>query len=391
LGCCENCPLQYKFKYVDKVECEVCEGVEAFMGKRVHETLEKLYTDLKFQRILALNELKEYLKTNWKKNWNETIRIVKKEYKEEDYLKMALKFIEDYYESNKPFNDGVTIGTEMRIVINLDNKGKYKLQGYIDRLNCINNEEYHIIDYKTNSHLKIQEQLDNDRQLALYQTAVENTFKDAKKILLKWHFLAFNKALTSTRTKQELKQLKIDTIKLIKRIESEKDYKPIKSNLCDWCEFRGICPEWSHLVSLESKTAKQYLEDDGVKLVNNYIKLSEQRRAIEKQLDEIKQDLISFSKQKGVDVVFGSNNKIKVKIDESYTFPKKGSKEREKLMEFLKKIKKLEEVIDIDIFALKKVMKEESWTEKELKELKKFAEKTETKTLYASKISKEEE
>jgi hypothetical protein len=98
------------------------------MGKRVHETLEKLYLDLKFQKVPKLEELKDYLNKIWKENWNDTIQIVKKGYGNEDYLKMALKFVEDYYESNKPFNDGVTIGTEIRVVINLDDLGKYKLQ-----------------------------------------------------------------------------------------------------------------------------------------------------------------------------------------------------------------------------------------------------------------------
>jgi len=387
----ENCPLKYKFHYLDKIECEVCENIEAFMGKMVHETLEKLYTDLKFQKMPKLNEVKDDLKGLWEKNYNDSIKIVKKGYESENYLKMALKFVEDYYESNKPFNDGVTIGTEMRIVINLDDEGKYKLQGYIDRLTCVNNEEYHIVDYKTNSHLKLQEQLDDDRQLALYQIAVQNQFKDAKKVLLKWHFLAFNKALTSTRSKEDLEKLKINTINLIKKIESAKKYEAKKSSLCDWCEFRGICPEWSHLVELESKTSKQYLNDDGVKLVNSYIKLNEQKKEIEKQLDDIKQDLIEFSKQKGVEVVFGSNNKIKVKMDESYKFPGKGTEEREELMKLLKKIKKYEEVVDLDIFSLKKIMKEELWTKEELKQLKKFAEKTQSTTIYPSKINKNEE
>jgi hypothetical protein len=46
--------------------------------------------------------------------------------------------------------------------------------------------------------------------------------------------------------------------------------------------------------------------------------------------------------------------------------------------------------MDLDIFSLKKIMKEESWTKEELKQLGKFAEKTETATLFPSKINKKE-
>ena len=38
----ENCPKQFHFRYVLKIPQET-EGIEAFVGKRVHEVLERLY------------------------------------------------------------------------------------------------------------------------------------------------------------------------------------------------------------------------------------------------------------------------------------------------------------------------------------------------------------
>ena len=56
----EQCPLKFKFQYIDEAETEGFEGVEAFLGSRCHEALEKLYKDLKFQKILSLPELIKY-------------------------------------------------------------------------------------------------------------------------------------------------------------------------------------------------------------------------------------------------------------------------------------------------------------------------------------------
>ena len=42
LNCFETCPKQYHFRYVEKIPVDL-EGIEAFMGKRVHEDLERLY------------------------------------------------------------------------------------------------------------------------------------------------------------------------------------------------------------------------------------------------------------------------------------------------------------------------------------------------------------
>ena len=38
----ENCPKQFEFRYIQKIPSET-ESIEAFVGKRVHEVLERLY------------------------------------------------------------------------------------------------------------------------------------------------------------------------------------------------------------------------------------------------------------------------------------------------------------------------------------------------------------
>lgn len=44
----ENCPLRYKFAYIDRIKREE-EGIEAFLGSRFHEVMEKLYKDLNYK------------------------------------------------------------------------------------------------------------------------------------------------------------------------------------------------------------------------------------------------------------------------------------------------------------------------------------------------------
>ena len=67
----ENCPQKYKFHYIDKIKLpEAPEGIEAFMGSRVHETLEKLYKDLILFKNNTQDDLLEYYTDQWKRNWN---------------------------------------------------------------------------------------------------------------------------------------------------------------------------------------------------------------------------------------------------------------------------------------------------------------------------------
>ncbi len=390
----EQCNLKFKFKYVDKVETEAEEGVEAFLGKKVHESLEKLYSDLKFEKLSTLKELLAFFKEEWKKNWNENIIIVREHITEENYFNMGERFIIDYYNRYKPFDQSRVIGTELAVKIKLDGEGKdYKLIGYIDRLDFREGGVYEIHDYKTNANLPVQQYLDEDRQLALYAMAVKQMYPDAKKVKLVWHFLAFDKEMSSERTEEELEALKWETVQLIEQIESEKEYKPTVSKLCDWCQFRPICPMWKHLYKIEDKPANEYLKDSGVQLVNAYAKLTAKKKRIvdelEEEMEKLKEALIKFAAKEEVSVVFGSEAKVSVKVYDTIHFPPK--EEQEELIKLLKKHDKWEEVSALDTYALAKIVKEAKWPKTLLEKLKEFEEIEKTERLYLGKIKKEED
>ena len=389
LSCFEQCPQKYKLKYIYRVETEVEQSIEAFMGSRAHETLEKLYQDLKFQKLNTLDELLGFLRDEWKKNWSDSIVIVKEEYTSENYLKMAEKFVTDYYNKYKPFDQGRTISLEERIQINLDDSGDYKLQGYIDRVMETEEGYYEVHDYKTNSRLPLAEYLDKDRQLALYAIGVKERYPDVKDIKLVWHFLAFNKEIDSTRTDEELVELKKSVIDLIDRIEGEEKFEASPSVLCDWCEFKPNCRQWSHLYMICEKPENEYMSDPGVKLVDQYVDLKLKLKKVSDEyktdLENIEEALIKFGEKESVDVVFGSKNKVKIKETERFKFPSKNSKMQKELVEVLKKHGKWDEVDQLDIAVLNKIILEKEWDEGLLDVLKEYVELETSKRLYVSK------
>jgi len=389
----EQCPYKFKLRYIEKVETEVEESVEAFMGVRVHETLEKLYSDLRYQKKNTLEDLLDFLNDEWEKNWNDSIIIVKKEYGPESYQKMARKFVTDYYNRYDPFDQTKTIAIEERILINLDDSGDYKLQGYIDRLTEMKDGYYEIHDYKTNSRLPLPEYIDNDRQLALYSIGVKNRYPDAKDVRLIWHFVAFDKEIDSTRTDEELEELKQNTIQLIDTIEDAKEFPTNPSRLCDWCEFKPICRQWSHLYKLEGKPVNEYLKDDGVKLVNRYSELLNQKKQVKldlyAEIEKLEEAITKFAEKEGVDVVFGSNNKVKVKTQMRFACPSKNSKERLEMEQILRDSGKWDEVAQLDTAAINKIIQEKKWDDEILDALKEYVELDESKRLYLSKIKNE--
>ena len=390
LSCYEQCPQKYKLKYVDRVETEVEQSIEAFLGSMVHETLEKLYRDLGYQKVNTLEELLEFFHDEWKKNWDDSIVIVKEEYGPENYLKMGEKFITDYYNKYKPFDQGKTISLEERILIKLDDSGDYKLQGFIDRVMESKEGYYEVHDYKTNSRLPLPEYLDNDRQLALYAIGIMERYPDVKDVRLIWHFLAFDKEIDSTRTDEELEELKRNTIQLIDKIESDEKYPAKTSILCDWCEFKPICRQWSHLYVIKEKPENEYLSDPGVKLVNRYAELKQKQKQITldlyAELEKLEEALVQFAEKESVDVVFGSKNKVRIKDSERYSFPSKHSKERERLIQLLKKHGKWDDVMQLDTAALNKIIQGKQWDRELLDVLEEYVKLERSKRLYLSKI-----
>ncbi len=390
LSCFEQCPYKYKLQYIDKVEPEVAQSIEAFLGSCVHEVLEKLYKDLQFEKKNSLEDLIKYLHEVWEKNWDNSIVIVKKEYKKDNYLKMAEKFITKYYDRYHPFTEGKTIALEDRILINLDSKGCYQLQGYIDRLVEAGAGFYEIHDYKTNSRLPLPKYIKSDRQLALYMIGVKNNYPDVKDVKLIWHFLAFDKEVDSTRSDEELDKLKKETIKLIDKIESEGRFVANTSFLCDWCEYRPVCKQWVHLYKIKEKSGSKYLSDSGVKLVNLYAELKEKKKkfvdALDAELEEVEEALFSFAEKEGLDVVFGSKNKIRIKETETVRFPSKNSKERIKLEKILKENGIWEEVDQLDTAALNKILSEKKIDERLVEEINKFIKMEKSKRVYMSKL-----
>ncbi len=241
----EQCPLKYKFRYIDKIRPEIEKSIEAHLGSAVHDTLEWLYNFKKQnpQKTPTIDEVITYYSVKWQDEFSDEILIVKKEMSARDYFNKGVQFLVDYYTKYHPFDDG-TIECEKRIYIELDENTK--IQGFIDRLVYdIENNKYEIHDYKTANTLPTQEKMDEDRQLALYSIAIKELYGEDKEIELVWHYLAHNTKITSKRTNQQLEKLKDETIELIKKIELTTEFPPNKSVLCYWCEYKGMCPVWN--------------------------------------------------------------------------------------------------------------------------------------------------
>ncbi len=391
ISCFENCPFRYKLKYIDKVRPEVEQTIEAFMGSLVHKAMEKLYRDMRFQKMNTVEQLLDFYNEQWKKNWNPGILLVRKEYKPENYRKMGEGYIRSYYERHHPFDRSKTVGLEQRVMIDLNDDGRFMLQGYMDRLAFSGKGTYEIHDYKTNSTLPLKEYLKEDRQLALYALAVSKSYPNAESIKLVWHFLSFNQDVVLQKTQEELEKLRAETIEAIKRIESTANFRTKASRLCDWCEFRSMCPEWGHVAKTEVMPLNKFLSEPGVKLVNRYAELTEKKKVTEDELEEVKEALFKFARDNGVSLVSGSGYNAKIWSAEKLRFPGKDEPGRAALEDFLRKASLWKDVSSLDTFQLSRLMDKPPWPADIAKAIEKFGRKELIERVYLKKKSQQDE
>jgi putative RecB family exonuclease len=257
----ETCPQMFKYRYLDKIRTPFEKTVETHLGKVVHETLEWLYTEVGFGKIPELDDALIYYRNQWTSKWEDTIKIVRKNLTKEDYFNKGLQFLVSYYMKHKPFNDN-TIDIEKKVMIDMDEEGKYRLQGFIDRLVYnLEEERYEVHDYKTANSLPLPGKVEKDKQLALYSIGIKNQFGQDKEVILVWHYLAFNRRIESRRTNEQLEDLKKEIIGLIDTIESTTEFPPKKSGLCNWCEFQPVCSLWNADAPTEKAEMEKCIRD----------------------------------------------------------------------------------------------------------------------------------
>ena len=241
----DHCPQKYKIQYIDMISSNN-DSIEAYMGKRVHDVLEKLYStkDLIHEYISCdrlMDMYKEFLNNNWHDNiFVSKYKFDRNNYNKETVYNNGLLCLKNYYNRfNKSgyFKENV-YAVEFKFEINI---GPFRFRGYVDRIDKSKDGIIDIIDYKTGVKAKGKIQAENDFQLSIYELAVMKIFKEYKEINLNLYYLRSNKILSFNHSKDKINQIKRNIINKINSIKSTKEFIAKESILCDWCYFWEQC------------------------------------------------------------------------------------------------------------------------------------------------------
>ncbi len=355
-----QCPQKFQFTYLEKVPSTI-EGVESFMGSRVHEALEKLYSDLRFQKPVSLDTMLAHYRREWDAKWHPNIRIVRDGITPDDYFSIGQQCLSDYYARYNPFTQTRTLGVEYPVKLQLDEAGAYRMQGFVDRLSQPQQGVLWIHDYKTKGFFPTQRDLDEDRQLAYYQMAAQQLWPETKEVELIWHYLIYDYEFRSRRTPEALEALRCETIALIQEIEMATAFPPRESGLCAWCEYQAICPLFRHLHETAALTKSDYTQEAGVALVDRLAALQDEEAQKKQEMANVKEALLRYAQAKGVESVFSRQYKARIKLYDNIRFPGRDDPGRVLLEKTVKDSGRWEEVSSLDVFLLSKIVQGKTW------------------------------
>ncbi|MFC1718577.1 RecB family exonuclease [Candidatus Poribacteria bacterium] len=217
-----SCGFLYRLKYIEKIPARPKPHLG--FGRILHCTLDKFYS--LDTHAPSLNDLLRIYKGYWK--------IGSTSY-ERHYAK-GLRILERYYELNMGERHR-TVYVEQPFSIPI---GRHMLAGRFDRVDCIDENTYEIIDYKAAKQVATQEQVDSALQLGIYGLAFKLT--TGKLPLLSFYFLPENTKVTSKRTDSDIYRLKAGLDAMVEKLMSGEHFESQEGVECKWCDYKSYCP-----------------------------------------------------------------------------------------------------------------------------------------------------
>ncbi len=317
---------------------------------------------------MFLEELLEFYNNRWEKEINSQI-FVAKDYDISNYRKMGERYLIDYYNTYKPFDEGKIIAIEKKVLFPINEK--YWVAGVIDRVMEVNGK-YEVHDYKTGVHLPTKKEIENDPQLAIYALSLKYLY-GIEEIELVWHFLAFNKEIRIKKQNYEdARENLIYKIKKIEKAMKENEFPAIESSLCDYCEYQQICPIFRH----------KWCEDENTSsLVNKYWEICNKISEMKEIQNQLREKLIEYAEKNDLERIYGNGRYVDIKKYKNISF-----KEQGKLKEILKEHNLYEKYSKIDLISLSNAYTSKNLPEILYEKLKDFAEERKDIRVYAREM-----
>lgn len=240
----EQCARRFRYRYLDGVR-EAFVGVEAFMGQRVHETIEWLFNEREAGLKRSASEAVAFYCSAWDKALAASpraVRVIKNGEVIENYRRAGAQMLSRFHADRFVTDTLETIENEKHFRIELG--GSHWFQGFIDRLARDADGVLHVIDYKTGRQASPRFTGKDAGQLEAYALAMFAE-TDAEELELVLDYLKTGVRLNRHVVRAEVAAVETDLVNRIDAAVTATVFPPVTGVLCRWCGYNDLCEAWS--------------------------------------------------------------------------------------------------------------------------------------------------
>lgn len=229
----ESCPLSYQLHYLDKRAAEP--GVPLSFGKALHAVLERLLQeviDTEYAGPLSEARALQLYREEWAASGLCGLNL----------FQQGLGILQDFVRQHGRVDsrDILAVEKEFRLPV-----GPFTVLGFIDRVDWVDDETVHVMDYKSNYQLFSREELDASLQLSLYALAARRMWPWARKVRLSMWMLRHGVLQETTRTEEQLDAALAYVETLGQQMETAESFPARLNPNCVYCDHRRNCPAYA--------------------------------------------------------------------------------------------------------------------------------------------------
>jgi len=233
-----QCPFKYKCESDYQIRKAYKKDTpDLIFGNLIHGCLNDFFKRTKPENR-NFQTLRQLFKEKFKKNFEKHRKIFKTKENIIKYVEEAKKQFKNFIKSK--LTKGIPFLTED--FPKYQYSSDLELRGKFDRVDLIS-DELTLIDYKTGK-IRDDKEEDNKFQLNFYEYLLNKKYpkyKVYKKILF---YLKENKPV-SYKPVENLDLIEKEIINYADIIKNDKELKPKRNSLCNYCDYKEICPIFS--------------------------------------------------------------------------------------------------------------------------------------------------
>lgn len=224
----KQCPRKYYFNYIERAPKK--QWAHFDLGNLCHNTLE-LFHETYIKEGTKKKTLAKIMEVSFKEARKKFPKM------NDDALTEAKDMLTDYLKAIKKSKMPDVKGVETSFSFNITDD--VLIRGFLDRVDLMKDGRLHILDYKTTKNAQYLDEF----QLLVYGLWLRREYPDIKEFKGSYVLLRHGSKLKSYDFNMEdVDRTEKQLIAYAETIRNEDTWMPVPHRLCDWCDFKGICP-----------------------------------------------------------------------------------------------------------------------------------------------------